>query len=235
MVITDANQATVNQYRYDPSGNILYQSETVTQPFKYVGQLGVMAEPNGLYYMRARYYDPQVGRFISEDPIEFDGGDVNLYAYVRNNPVMLTDPWGLCGEQPGYWSNVLTNFTDTNAAIPGALAPSLAPGLGLGMVSSGTTARALNGITAGQYLGSGLRAATLAGTGFTAAETGVIAAGTAAVNYALVSVAWETGVAVGSMISAIPVGNNQTLSGWVSDRMQNFESLGAKIYDWTHR
>ena len=61
------------------------QSETVTQPFKYVGQLGVMAEPNGangLYYMRARYYDPQVGRFISEDPIGFDGGDVNLYAYA---------------------------------------------------------------------------------------------------------------------------------------------------------
>ncbi|MGO9370469.1 MAG: RHS repeat-associated core domain-containing protein [Syntrophobacteraceae bacterium] len=37
------------------------------QPFKFVGQYGVMAEPNGLYYMRARYYDPSVGRFTSED------------------------------------------------------------------------------------------------------------------------------------------------------------------------
>ncbi|MFH1154915.1 MAG: RHS repeat-associated core domain-containing protein [Pseudomonadota bacterium] len=45
--------------------------------------------------MRARYYDPEVGRFISEDPIGFDGGDVNLYAYVLNNPVNRTDPWGL--------------------------------------------------------------------------------------------------------------------------------------------
>jgi RHS repeat-associated protein len=53
-----------------------------------------MAEPNGFYYMRARYYDPAVGRFISEDPIGFDGGDVNLYAYVLNNPILFIDPWG---------------------------------------------------------------------------------------------------------------------------------------------
>jgi RHS repeat-associated protein len=52
--------------------------EAVTQPFKYVGQYGVMVEPNGLYYMRARYYDPSLGRFISEDPAGFGGGDVNL-------------------------------------------------------------------------------------------------------------------------------------------------------------
>ncbi|MEA1900480.1 MAG: RHS repeat-associated core domain-containing protein [Thermodesulfobacteriota bacterium] len=44
--------------------------------------------------MEARYYDPQVGRFISEDPIGFAGGDVNLYAYVSNNPVMFVDPDG---------------------------------------------------------------------------------------------------------------------------------------------
>jgi RHS repeat-associated protein len=53
-----------------------------------------MAEPSGLYYMRARYYDPTVGRFISEDPIGFDGGTVNLYEYVQNNPVNLVDPFG---------------------------------------------------------------------------------------------------------------------------------------------
>ena len=53
-----------------------------------------MAEPNGLYYMRARYYDPVVGRFISEDPIGFAGRDVNLYAYVSGNPVNYIDPDG---------------------------------------------------------------------------------------------------------------------------------------------
>ena len=49
----------------------------------------------GLYFYRARYYDPAIGRFIQEDPIGFQGGDTNLYAYVRNNPVKYRDPLGL--------------------------------------------------------------------------------------------------------------------------------------------
>ena len=48
-----------------------------------------------LYYYRARYYDPKIGRFISEDPIGLQGGDVNFYSYVRNNPTNFTDPSGL--------------------------------------------------------------------------------------------------------------------------------------------
>ncbi|MCA9421817.1 MAG: RHS repeat-associated core domain-containing protein, partial [Nitrospira sp.] len=48
----------------------------------------------GLFYYRARYYSPVIQRFISEDPIGFAGGDPNLYAYVFNNPVNLTDPEG---------------------------------------------------------------------------------------------------------------------------------------------
>jgi RHS repeat-associated protein len=95
VAITDMTQAIVNSYAYEPFGQILSQQETVTQPFKYVGQYGVMAEPNGLYYMRARYYDPTVGRFISEDPLGFGGGDVNLFAYVSNNPIGAIDPYGL--------------------------------------------------------------------------------------------------------------------------------------------
>jgi RHS repeat-associated protein len=52
----------------------------------------------GLYYYRARYYDPKGGRFISKDPIGFEGGDVNLYRYVGNDPVDWVDPSGLfCG------------------------------------------------------------------------------------------------------------------------------------------
>jgi len=50
-----------------------------TQPFKFVGQYGVMTELNGFYYMRARYYDLEVGRFISENPIGFEGGDTNSW------------------------------------------------------------------------------------------------------------------------------------------------------------
>jgi RHS repeat-associated protein len=95
VAITDMSQAVVNSYAYDPFGAILGQQEAITQTFKFVGQYGVMAEPNGLYYMRARYYDPSVARFISEDPLGFGGGDVNLFAYARNNPMNLVDPLGL--------------------------------------------------------------------------------------------------------------------------------------------
>jgi len=48
----------------------------------------------GLYYYRARYYDPQIGRFLSDDPIRFGGG-VNFYRYVYNSPAGLVDPMGL--------------------------------------------------------------------------------------------------------------------------------------------
>lgn len=48
----------------------------------------------GLQYSRARFYDPTLGRFISEDPIGFRGRDINLYGYVRNDPAMSTDPTG---------------------------------------------------------------------------------------------------------------------------------------------
>jgi RHS repeat-associated protein len=48
----------------------------------------------GLYYYRARYYDPEIGRFLSEDPLGFEAG-VNFYAYVGNNPVNANDPMGL--------------------------------------------------------------------------------------------------------------------------------------------
>ncbi len=52
VALTDVNQNVVNSYAYDPFGTVLDQQETVTQPFRYVGQYGVMAEPNGLCYMR---------------------------------------------------------------------------------------------------------------------------------------------------------------------------------------
>ena len=51
-----------------------------------------------LYYYRARYYSPELGRFISADPIGYLGG-LNLYAYVGNNPLNWIDPWGLCKEE----------------------------------------------------------------------------------------------------------------------------------------
>jgi len=64
----------------------------------------------GLYFYRARYYDPTQGRFLTKDPIGFAGGDVNLYAYVGNNPVNWVDPSGLLC----VYSQSTRNLTCTN-------------------------------------------------------------------------------------------------------------------------
>jgi RHS repeat-associated protein len=92
VAITDSSAQIVNAYAYSPYGLVGAQ-ETISNPFTYVGHFGVMAEGNGLYYMRARYYDPEVGRFINKDPIGYAGG-MNLYGYVENNPVNWIDPSG---------------------------------------------------------------------------------------------------------------------------------------------
>jgi RHS repeat-associated protein len=53
-----------------------------------------------LYYYRPRYYDPQGGRFISEDPIRFEGG-LDFYLYVGNSPASFNDPFGLATRRTG--------------------------------------------------------------------------------------------------------------------------------------
>jgi len=70
----------------------------------------------GLYYYRARYYDPMEGRFISKDPIGFSGG-INLYSYTAENPINYTDPFGLdrykfCSYAPQMFEKVCKKIAD---------------------------------------------------------------------------------------------------------------------------
>lgn len=95
VAMTDSSGSIVNKYAYTPFGTLVGSKETVSNPFRYVGKYGVMDDNNGLFYMRARYYDAETGRFITKDPIGFAGG-VNLYAYVKNNPMKWIDPTGTC-------------------------------------------------------------------------------------------------------------------------------------------
>lgn len=120
VALTDSAKTIVNAYAYTPFGTLANQQESIAQPFKFVGRYGVMTEPNGWYYMRARYYDPQVGRFISEDPKGFDGGDVNLYAYVHDDPVNFVDPWGLDPfGNPGSYLGSAANSSANWSSFPG--------------------------------------------------------------------------------------------------------------------
>lgn len=95
IALTDRNQNIVNQYSYDPYGNIQGSVESVVQPFKYAGRYGVVAEQGGIGYMKARYYYSQSGRFLSEDPLGSTADGPNLYAYARDNPISRIDPTGL--------------------------------------------------------------------------------------------------------------------------------------------
>ncbi len=96
--LTDSMGILQNQIMYKPFGQNLQKSQSTEEVFRYVGKLGVMYEQAGLRFMRARYYDAKIGRFISEDPLGMTSGEINLNAYAGNSPMVMIDPLGLA-----YW------------------------------------------------------------------------------------------------------------------------------------
>ena len=68
LALTDGAQAITDKYVYNPFGVTLGQEGDTPNPFRYVGQYGVAQEQNGLIFMRARFYDSNMGVFISKDP-----------------------------------------------------------------------------------------------------------------------------------------------------------------------
>src|SRR5260370_12673238 len=93
-ITTLANAAGVitDTYTYDSFGNATVSSGTTSNPFRYTGR--EFDSETGLYYYRARYYDPTVGRLLNEDRLRF-AASVNFYAYVGSSPPNFTDPSGL--------------------------------------------------------------------------------------------------------------------------------------------
>jgi len=84
--------SVTNTYTFDSFGNVTTSTGSLTNPFQYTGRDN--DSEIGLYYYRARYFDPKVGRFMSEDPLGVRD-HLNMYAYVHNNPINFDDPLGL--------------------------------------------------------------------------------------------------------------------------------------------
>lgn len=90
--VSSAAGAVAKTYTYDAFGNLTGSTGTLTNPFQFTSR--EFDSETGLKFYRARYYDSMIGRFISEDPIRFDGG-FDFYVYVENNPALYIDPMGL--------------------------------------------------------------------------------------------------------------------------------------------
>jgi RHS repeat-associated protein len=97
IALTDASGGVTERQQYEPCGSSSGSSST---RYGYTGR--EMDEATGLMYYRARWYDPQQSRFISEDPI----GGMNRYAYVGNNPISRIDPMGTS------WSTLVDGLKD---------------------------------------------------------------------------------------------------------------------------
>lgn len=135
MALSDDNGKVVESYEYDAYGNIVNQKKTdglsTLNPYRFTSR---EYDTPDLYYYRARYYDPTIGRFITPDPIGFLGGDTNLYRYVFNDPVNFIDYSGFSGVSPsgavnpsqGTLSNLFVQIGDTlqNIFTPNGTAPS---------------------------------------------------------------------------------------------------------------
>jgi len=89
--LVDASGTVTDTYELDTFGRSVSSSGTTPNPYRYGGAWGYITDPSGMLQLGARYYWPEIGRFISQDPI---GSGVNWYIYAEDNPLVWIDPEG---------------------------------------------------------------------------------------------------------------------------------------------
>jgi RHS repeat-associated protein len=117
--LADNDGDVVATYEYDAFGAIRSQSGSQPNEFRFTGKQ--WDDSTALEYLRARYYDPAIGRFLSQDPFRGLGmvpQSLNRYPYVLNNPLLYRDPYG-------YWPS-LGDIVDKAKDVAGAAAEGVA-------------------------------------------------------------------------------------------------------------
>ena len=210
IALIDNNGAVVVEYKYDAWGNheAMVADETYValaeiNPFRYRGYY--YDSETDLYFLQTRYYDPEVGRFISRDSIEYAAPEticgLNLYAYCGNNPVMATDPTG----RAAWWEWLVAGIV-TAVLVVGAVA--------LNVITAGT---------ASVFIGVGV-----------AAITGAAAASALSFSASIVSGNLDLGqffidVGVGAITGVVTAGLGQIASaaGKVFGTALDFMKIGG--------
>jgi RHS repeat-associated protein len=155
--VINSNGQVLNHYVYDSFGKIIAQTNPgVNFRFSYTGR--ELDNETGNYYYRSRFYDPQIGRFINEDTIGFNGGDSNLYSYVFNSPVNFVDPSGHGALGKVIGGGIGAGLGSVAGGTPGGIAGGsggtlVAPGVG---TIGGGAAGAAAGEAAGAAVGAGI-------------------------------------------------------------------------------
>jgi RHS repeat-associated protein len=175
-VITGSTGAGKEAYTYDPWGTLLNASDALGTKNKYKFTGEAFDSNTELLYLRARYYDPTLGRFLSRDPLQgvpTEPQSLRGYQYALNNPVLLTDPSGkivpilavlAIGATAGaitggveYWATAGNNFTPQgfwSSVGIGAVAGTAATGAGL-LTAAALTAAGIS-VVAAAVVGGGV-------------------------------------------------------------------------------
>ncbi|HEU4556862.1 MAG TPA: RHS repeat-associated core domain-containing protein, partial [Longimicrobium sp.] len=157
VALTDENGNVTDGFAWDPYGRLTARSGSGATPFQYAARYGVVSDPNGLAYMRARSYSPLYRRFVQRDALQ---GDVfrpqalNLYAYAGNQPLTFVDPLGLDRDDScGFWCKAGKFFKS---------AAGIVTVVGVGLIGLGIAGY---GYASGWFAGAGAAGAGGAGGG----------------------------------------------------------------------
>ena len=222
MVVKYEYDAWGNHVVTDKDGNPVTSGIGVLNPFRYRSYY--YDTETELYYLQTRYYDPELGRFISQDSIEYAAPEtingLNLYAYCGNNPVMNIDPTGT------EWWNWLIIGIQAVAGVVACLVPG-GQGLGISLLA-GATLGAIAQL-ASPAIGQAIGGATSIANGWGAFSTGTSLIGVTPIGtvlgIALMAIGTATIVFGANEIAAAVTGENA---------IQNLTGLSDSAYGWTY-